>query len=47
MLNLSVKELKLFAKNGSFRGYKKMSTDELISSINESKPIKKAKLSKT
>ena len=40
MLNLSLKDLKLIGKKISIRGYKRMSKDELISSINESKPIK-------
>ena len=37
MLNLLLKEMKLIAKNSSIRGYKRMSKDELISSIYESK----------
>ena len=32
--------MKLIAKNKSIRDYKRMSKDELISSNNESKPIK-------
>ena len=40
MLNLTLKEIKLTVKNRSIRGYKRMSKDELISSINESKAIK-------
>lgn len=58
MLNLSVKKMKLIAKNRSIRGYKRMFEDELTSWINESRLIKttitkttitttKTKLSKT
>ena len=51
MLNLSVKELKLIAKNRGIEVYKSMSKDELLSRLKttklSSKPIKKIKLSKT
>ena len=51
MLNLSVKELKLIAKNRGIEVYKSMSKDELLSILKTpklpSKPMKKIKLSKT
>ena len=51
MLNLSLKDLKLIAKNRGIEVYKSMSKDELLSILKTpklpSKPIKKIKLSKT
>ena len=41
MLNLSLKVLKLIAKNRSIKGYKRMSKNKLINSLKASKPIKK------
>ena len=35
--------MKLIAKDRSIRGYRRISKDELINSINESKPIRKSK----
>ena len=40
MLNLSLKELKLIAKNRRINGHKSVSKDKLLSMINTSKPIK-------
>ena len=40
MLNLSLKELKLIAKNRDIRGYKKMSKDKLLIAVKEPKTIK-------
>lgn len=42
-LNLTEKELKLIAKSRDIKGYKRMSKDELLSSINASRPIKSNK----
>ena len=44
MLNLSLKELKLTAKN---KGYKRMSDNRLLSILNVPEPIKKINLSET
>ena len=41
MLKLSLDELKQIAKMRGNKGYKSMSEERLISSINESKPAKK------
>ena len=41
ILNLSLKELKLIAKNRGVKDYKRMSRDELLRILNASKPIKK------
>ena len=41
MLKLSLDELKQIAKMRGTKGYKSMSEERLISSINESKPAKK------
>ena len=41
MLNLSLKVLKLIAKNRSIKGYKRMSKNKLINSLKASKPIKR------
>ena len=38
MLNLSLKELRLIAKNRDIKGYKGMSEDKLLSMLQESKP---------
>ena len=38
MLNLSLKELKLIAKNRGIEGYKSTSKDELLSIIEASEP---------
>ena len=43
MLNLSLKELKLIAKNRTINGYKRISKDELLSITNISKPRKNKK----
>ena len=43
MLNLSLKEMKLIAKNRNVKGYKRMSKNKLISSLKASKPIKRNK----
>ena len=40
MLNLSLKELKLIAKNRDIKGYKIMSENTLLSIINAPEPIK-------
>ena len=40
MLNLSLKELKLIAKNRDIRGYKKMSKDKLLIAVKEPTTIK-------
>ena len=43
MLNLSLKELKLIAKNRGIKGYKIMSKDKLLSMRNTPEPIKENK----
>ena len=43
MLNLSLKELKLIAKNRDIKGYKVMSKDKLLSMRNTPEPIKENK----
>ena len=40
MLNLSLKELKLVAKNRGIKGYKSMSKNKLIRMLNRTEPIK-------
>ena len=40
MLNLSLKELKLVAKNRGIKGYKSMSKNKLIRMLNRPEPIK-------
>ena len=40
MLNLSLKELKLKAKNGGIKGNKSMSTDKLLRILNKSEQVK-------
>ena len=42
MLNLSWNELKQIAKTRDFKGYESMSEVRLISSINESEPVKES-----
>ena len=39
MLNLSLRELKLIAKNRDIKGYESMSEDELLSALKESENI--------
>ena len=41
MLNLSLKELKVIAKNRRIKAYKSMSKDKLLNKPNAPKPIKK------
>ena len=41
MLNLSLIELKAFAKNRGIKGYDNMSKDELLSALKESELLKK------
>ena len=41
MLNLSLKELKLVAKNKGIKGYKRMSDNRLLSILNVPEAIKK------
>ena len=43
MLNLSLKELKVIAKNRGIKGYKNMSKDKLLSMLNTPKPVKEKK----
>ena len=43
MLNLSLKELKLNAKNRGIKGYRSMSKDKLLSMLNTPEPIKENK----
>ena len=43
MLNLSLKELELEAKNRGIKGYKSMSIDKLLSILHVSEPIKTSK----
>ena len=43
MLNLSLKELELKAKNRSFKGYKSMYVDKLLSILDKSEKTKKTK----
>ena len=40
MLNLSLDELKLIAKSTGIKGYKSMSEERLLSSLNESESVK-------
>ena len=40
MLNLSLNELKQISKMRWIKGYKSMSEERLINSINESEPVK-------
>ena len=40
MQNLSLKELKLVAKNRGIKGYKSMSKNKLIRMLNRTEPIK-------
>ena len=40
MLKLSLNELKQIAQMGGIKGYKSMPEERLISSINESEPVK-------
>ena len=40
MLNLSLNELKLIAKSRGIKGYKNMSEERLLSSLNESESVK-------
>ena len=47
MRNLSLKELKLTAKNKGIKGYKRMSDNRLLSILNVPEPIKKINLSET
>ena len=44
---LSLEGLKLIAKNRGIKGYKRMSEDELLRSLTQSKPVKKGKIPKT
>ena len=46
MLNLSLKELRLVAKNRGIKGYKSMSKSKLLSMINPPEPIKEKKIIK-
>ena len=46
MLNSSLKESKLIAKNKGIKGYKSMSKDKLLSILNMPEPIKENKTSK-
>ena len=39
-INLKLDDLKVIAKNRGIRGYKRMSEERSISSINESRPVK-------
>ena len=39
-INLKLDDLKAIAKNRGIRGYKRMSEERSISSINESRPVK-------
>ena len=43
MLNLSIKELKLIAKNRGIKGYKRMSKNKLLSILKAPKPVKRNK----
>ena len=43
MLNLSLKELKLLAKNRGIKGYNSMCKDKLLSMLNTQRPIKENK----
>ena len=43
MLNLSLKELKLIAKNRGIKGYRRMSKEKLLDILNAPKPIKENK----
>ena len=43
MINLSLKELRLIAKNIGINGYKSMSNDRLLSMLDESKQVKNAR----
>ena len=43
MLNLSLNELKLIAKSRGMKGYKCMSEDRLLSTLNSSESTKKKK----
>ena len=45
MLNLSLKESELKAKNRGIKGYKSMSIDKLLSILDKSKKTRKLKLS--
>ena len=40
MLNLSLEQLKLIAKNRGIKGYKNMSKDKLLGTLNAPEPIK-------
>ena len=40
MLNLTLNELKLIAKSRGIKGYKSMSEERLLSSLNESESVK-------
>ena len=40
MLNLSLEQLKLIAKNRGIKGYKNMSKDKLLGILNAPEPIK-------
>ena len=42
MLNLSLNELKLIAKNRGIKGYKSISKEILSSALNESKLVKES-----
>ena len=42
MLNLSLNELKLIAKSTGINGYKSMSEEILLSSLNESESVKES-----
>ena len=43
MLNLSIRELELNAKNRGIKNYKSLRIDKLLSIFDKSEPIKKAK----
>ena len=43
MLNLSLKKLRLVAKNRGIKGHKSMSKDRLLSMLNTPEPIKQNK----
>ena len=45
MLNLLLKELELKAKNRGIKGYKSMSIDKLLSTLDKSEKAKKLKIS--
>ena len=43
MLNLSLKKLRLVAKNRGIKGHKSMSKDRLLSMLNTPEPVKQNK----